>query len=140
MEARAEPVESSLRRHLGDFIAGVRHWAAKEQSRRQARAEIDALDRAGALDDVLRELSLSRAEIDDIVNVDPDSPQRLERMLARLGLTEAVPAASAIGHDVQRVCQRCSRTSTCEHWLEAGAQEGFESFCPNAETFQALRG
>ena len=141
MEANGAPTDSSsLKRHLGDFIDGVRHWAAKERSRRLARAEVEALDKAGVLDEVLHEFSMSRADIDDIVNVDPESPHRLDQMLNRLGLSENWQSSSALGHDVSRVCQRCPNTGACDHWLKGSAKEGYEDFCPNAETFRALRG
>jgi hypothetical protein len=141
MDAGSAPTgRSVLRRHLVDFVSGIRHWAAKEKSRRDACAEIEALDGTGVLDEVLREFNMERADLAAIVNADPGNPHRLEQMLARLGLTDRMHAdMTGVARDVEMVCSRCRNAGKCDHWLSGDSESGFDEFCPNAETFKALR-
>lgn len=48
------------------------------------------------------------------------------------------PQSMAIGKEVRRRCRRCLREDLCERWL-AGEVEGDNNFCPNAQTFDALK-
>jgi hypothetical protein len=130
-----------FRRVLFDFLADARHWAAAAKSRRDLRDEIESLDRVGELDGVLGECSLSRSDIETIVTADPEASRRLERMLERLDLTDRLRTSErSWSRDIEVVCLRCQATGQCEHWLQGDQKGGMEDFCPNAETFKALRG
>lgn len=131
---------SRLQQRLTDLVEGVKHWAAATQAHRALRDEFEALDRAGYLDEVLHDANLSRSDLETLINADPQSPDRLERMLSKLGLADRLHSDwPAVLRDVQRVCGVCQTTGECEHWLRGEREGGIEEFCPNAETFESLR-
>jgi len=132
---------SGFRRRLVDFLVEARRWAATAKARRNLRDEIDCLDRGGELDGVLGECNLSRSDIETIVKGDRRASRRLEQMLERLDLTDRLRTSErSWSRDIQVVCMRCQATGQCDHWLRGGQKEGMADFCPNAETFNALRG
>jgi hypothetical protein len=132
---------SGFRRGLANLAGGFRQWFADQRARRRLRAEIEALDRAGALDGVLGDIEMTRSDVDAIVEGDPRSGRRLQEMLARLGLAGALRRAGGKwSRDVELTCLRCAQTKQCDHWLKSGRQDGMEEFCPNANTFKTLPG
>lgn len=130
---------SRLHRHLTDLVEGLRHWAAVAKAHHEMREEFEALDRAGYLDEVLRDANLSRSDLESLINADPKAPERLGRMLDRLGLADRLREWPAVLRDVQKVCGICQTTGECEHWLRDEREGGIEEFCPNAPTFAAIR-
>jgi hypothetical protein len=142
MNAGSASVDASrLRRRLVDFLGGIRHWAAAANARRKLRAEIDALDSAGVLDDTLRDFNMSRSDVEAIVNADPEGPRRLEEMLEWLALADRLRGDErGWSRDIQVVCLKCQTAGQCDYWLRGDRKGGIEEFCPNAETFKALRG
>lgn len=68
-------------------------------------------------------------------------PGRLQRMLARLGLSRH-PALADAGYrrDLERTCALCGADRTCARWLRSTDREGYRAFCPNAGEFLTLAG
>ena len=136
----AKPEAQALGRHLTDIVSGLRRWVAAERSRRQAIAEIADLEQRHLLDKVLLDLSLTRDDLDAIVNADTQAPPRLEAMAARLGVAEKIAEMPGRwSHDLALVCKTCPRPEECDRWMQSGASEGFERFCDNARMLEALR-
>lgn len=135
-----KPESSALSRHFGEFVAGIYRWAAAERARRQTLAEISSLESQGLLDEVLADMSLTRDDLDAIVNADPEAPPRLSAMAERLGISEKIAAMpTRWSHDLSLVCKTCPRPEECDAWMRSGATDGFERFCDNAQTLKALR-
>jgi hypothetical protein len=70
----------------------------------------------------------------------------MARMMDRLGLDPArawtMGSALAMGQAARR-CAACGSVEACAAWLDAGAAgeaEAHRRFCPNAGTFERLRG
>ncbi len=128
-----------LGRHLSDFVGGIRQWAAAEFARRESRAEIESLERNGVLDEVLREMGMSRDDLDAIVNAGDRVPHRMEAMLAHLGLTkqykEGVPRWAM---EAPMLCRQCADTEKCDHWFKGDRKGPTDEFCPNTATFKSL--
>jgi hypothetical protein len=142
MNAESASADAShVRWDLADFVGGIRRWAAALNARRRLRAEIDALDRAGVLDDALRDVNMTRSDLNAIVDADPEGLRRLEEMLTRLDLADRLSGNERRWlRDIQVVCLNCRAAGRCDHWLSSGRKTGIEEFCPNAETFTALLG
>jgi hypothetical protein len=135
-----KPERSALGRHFNEFVSGLARWAAAERARRQAIAEIANLDNQGLLDEVLADMSLTRDDLEAVINADPEAPPRLEAMAERLGVTEKIAhMPTRWSHDLALVCKTCPRPEECDRWMRSGATEGFERFCDNAQTLKALR-
>lgn len=67
---------------------------------------------------------------------------RLTGMMTRVGLDPGIagrggPRTTAILNQARRRCRKCPHEDICDRWL-AGALEGDNSFCPNAQTFGSL--
>lgn len=132
---------SGFMQRLSNLAGGFRQWFADQRARRRLRGEIDALDRAGALDGVLGDIDMTRGDVDAIVESDPRAGRRLQDMLARLGLAGALRRAGGKwSRDVETTCLRCAQTKQCDHWLKSGRKDGMEEFCPNAKAFKVLAG
>ncbi|MCW5770611.1 MAG: hypothetical protein KIT16_03170 [Rhodospirillaceae bacterium] len=117
--------------------------AAREDARVRAdlEHELACLDQAGELDGVLDSLGLSRGAVDFLIENYPGSARRFEAMAERLGVAGQVGPVAAIDalSSPRRRCLFCEEVRQCEHWLKDGQTEGYEKFCPNAGTFDALR-
>ena len=136
----SKPERSALGRHISEFVSSVTRWAAAERARRQAIAEIANLDNQGLLDEVLSDMSLTRDDLDYIVNADPAVQPRLTAMVERLGIGDKIAKMpSRWSHDLSLVCKTCPRPEECDKWMRSGATEGFERFCDNAQTLKAMR-
>ena len=62
-------------------------------------------------------------------------PVLIDRMLRRQGDRVAYRAVAAGGLDFSHAveqCVACQKGAECRAWLESGATDGYESFCPNA--------
>ncbi len=142
MNAESASADAShVRRGLADFLSRIRRWVAALNARHRLRAEIDALDRAGVLDDALRDVNMTRSDVNAIVDADPESPRRLAEMLTRLDLADRLRGNERRWlRDIQVVCLNCRAAGRCDRWLSRGRKAGVEEFCPNAQTFEALLG
>lgn len=122
------------------LIARVRGWWRGVWERQHLRGEFAALEQHGQLDAVLQEAGTSRGAVDAILRAHPGAQKRLAVMLRRLGIGRDRLRESGTLHDVEMTCTICEATGECDHWLRSGKTEGYELFCPNAQTFEALRG
>ena len=69
------------------------------------------------------------------------SERRMMQMMQRLGLDPEIATqddTENIFREIRRRCRRCHSEGQCEMWL-AGAKDGDNVFCPNAEVFEELK-
>lgn len=118
-------------------------WArmrADARLREELRYELRCLDEAGELDGALEQIGLSRAAIPELLRRYPGSVRRYGAMAARIGARPPSPRAGLVALvGSRRRCLFCSETARCDRWLESDARRGNEAFCPNAESFNALK-
>jgi hypothetical protein len=69
-----------LRRRLVVFLGGMRQRPASDKARRNLQVEIDTLERTGLLDDVLHSVNLTRSDMRSLLNADPRTLRRQERL------------------------------------------------------------
>ena len=126
---------------LRRLVGAVGRRVAEARAQRSLRAEFDTLERAGALDDVLRDVDMTRTDLAAIVKADPGAARRLAAMAARLGLADALRRHGARRdvREIELACTRCAATGECDTWLRGSQAGGNEKFCPNAAALQALR-
>ena len=66
----------------------------------------------------------------------------LGEMLARQGPNALRMAAASGSRDFACAigrCTSCGATAQCRAWLDSGAREGFDEFCPNAGYVERIR-
>ena len=122
------------------FFARLRGWWNGFCARQRLRGEFQTLQQHGQLDSVLQEAGTSRGAMGAILRAHPGAPARLATMLKRLGINRDQLRRTGTLHDVELTCTMCEATGKCEHWLRGGKDTGYEDFCPNATTFQSVRG
>lgn len=120
-----------------------RRWAAMRADarlREELRYELRCLDEAGELDGALAQIGLSRAAIPELVRRYPGSVRRYGAMAARIGVRPPSPRAGLVALiGSRRRCLFCGETNHCDRWLASDARRGYQDFCPNAETFDAMK-
>lgn len=116
------------------------HRRADARLREELRHELRCLDEAGELDGALAEIGLSRAAIPELLQRYPGSVRRYGAMTGRLGVRPPSPRAGLVALvGSRRRCLFCSESGRCDRWLESDARRGNEEFCPNADTFEAMK-
>lgn len=136
----APSTSTGLRLRLEDFVRALRNWTALARAQSRMREEFSRLEQTGVLEEVLRDVNITKVDFEALMNADPKTCGRLEEMIGRLGLTDRLHTGRvAVMRDVQRVCQWCESTDVCDHWLGGEINRSIEEFCPNAPTFAALR-
>ena len=135
------PAASAPNHEDGFGRVALRALAAIEvlRERHRLRQELTALAESGALDRVLADAQLSRADLEPMLANHPDSGHLLDEMAARLHVGDRLHADRLTERDMWRVCTLCREQGACKHWLASGATEGYAAFCPNAETLDQLR-
>ena len=130
---------------IAGWIDGLKERIAAARENARIRADLEhelaCLDRAGELDGVLDSLGLGRGAVDFLLENYPGSARRFNAMTERLGVADKAPPAAAIDAlaGPRRRCLFCEEVHQCEDWLKDGKTEGYREFCPNADTFDALR-
>lgn len=69
-------------------------------------------------------------------------PGLLGAMLSRHGVDWGTLAASGALNDLAlglRRCNACGENARCRQWLDSGAREGYQSFCPNAAFVERMK-
>jgi hypothetical protein len=69
-------------------------------------------------------------------------PARFGAMLARHGLDWGRIAAAGGLRDLAlglNRCAECRAAARCSEWLDCGAREGYQSFCPNAAFVERMK-
>ena len=116
----------NLRRRLSRWIA-VRELRSLDMNERGGLARD-----IGLPGDVLERLILRGDRTDD----------ELQRLMYALDLDmqSVISNDGGVARDISVVCSDCSATSRCRSELAAGtARNNYHNYCPNAETFDALR-
>lgn len=109
------------------------------RARRRLRREFEALSDSDALDRMLAEAQLTRADIEPMLANYPASGHLIDEMVGRLDIADQLHADATVERDLRRVCTVCHTQGQCQHWLKSGATQGYEAFCPNADQFTAMR-
>jgi len=116
----------TLRRRLSRWIA-VRELRSLDRIQRGELARD-----IGLPEDVLGRL-ITRGDRTD------DQSRRLMYALD-LDMNKVRSFDSGVARDINVVCSECLVTSRCQRELAAGtARKNYQEYCPNAETFDALR-
>lgn len=105
------------------------------------RAELEAVD-LDDLREILHDLNVDAAALPVVVDGSGLSRVLLPAMLERVGLDGAAIEARhpAVANDLRRVCAGCTVKGRCTRSLEAGDSAlRCMTFCPNAQTLEALR-
>lgn len=134
-EPAAANQEDGLGR-LGDRALAAVHAM---RDRHRLRRELETLDLEGDLDRVLADAQMTRGDVESMLANYPESVQRLDAVVARVGVAEALHRDPVVERDMRRVCSICREQGRCTHWLGSGAPEGYQAFCPNADQIEELR-
>lgn len=70
-----------------------------------------------------------------------NSERRMRTMLVSIGLDPELAMSGefpTIMKEVRQRCRHCATEDVCERWLK-GDEEGDNTFCPNAEVFEAIK-
>jgi uncharacterized protein YjiS (DUF1127 family) len=125
MAALAHPFRS-----LG---AAWRGW----RGRAHLRAELRALDASDALDSMLADVGLTRAQVPALLASDPQAADLLHRMMRRMRIDPAKSAFLPGLRDIEWTCTTCQAQRRCRAWLDASTP-GHPSFCANAAALRHL--
>lgn len=129
---------ATIGRVLARFAARLKQTISDISRRQDFRHEIDDLERRGALDPLLADLGLNRAELDSMVEGFPQSDRLLAAMAQRLGVNlEKLEGADRF--ELGRTCSLCVSHRRCRRWLSAEPNSGLAEFCPNRAFFEELR-
>jgi transcriptional regulator with XRE-family HTH domain len=129
MPARSKPVVELLTDTFRDWL----------QHRREL-SEIRQLNTA-EFDRIANELSVSPADLNELVRQGPHAADELPKLLDVLGIDEAALARTQplVLRDMERVCALCQHKGQCERDLAAGTSaDHYERYCLNASTIDLL--
>lgn len=89
---------------------------------------------------IAHDVGLAPAELLRVAAAPEGTARLLERRLASLDLDAAAirKLSPLILADLQRTCSLCDERQRCAHDFDSGDIEGWESYCPNAETLRTL--
>jgi uncharacterized protein YjiS (DUF1127 family) len=124
--------------HLADrLVRGVFALGAAAQRCYRREALMRELERMPDSD--LADLGIARWQI-VALSRSQDAPWLLQRMLARLGISEAALAGKPdLRRRLERECAVCVARSQCRRWLRRGLPaDGYKAFCPNQDDLQSL--
>jgi uncharacterized protein DUF6455 len=102
------------------------------RERRRWIGEVSEAAQLGRLDDILNDVSLTRAELDGLIEGPADAGRQLDQLaaMAQVDLGEVEPA---VLREATWVCTRCEIRDACKHWLNTGVWNGGDNTrCPNA--------
>ncbi len=111
------------------------------RSRGALRARFADIDSSVGLDDFLKDIGLSRTEMERIVRGSAEAERLLPAMTKRLGV-DIEKLSPAQRYRLGKACATCRSHRRCRRWLAAASNEstGYGAFCPNAELFDAALG
>lgn len=90
------------------------------------------------LESLAHDIGLSVNDLEEAMQADPVSQERVAKMMAQFGLNEAAirDFSPVTDRDITRLCSRCDQKSRCDHELADGtAARHAHEFCLNAESF-----
>lgn len=112
------------------IVEKIRSWADQERDASFFGARGNQAD-----------LAISREDGMRLVNSREDVRARLTEMASRFGLSTAdIDADRQTALDVAITCGECRNEKTCRHYLAGDSNADPREFCPNAATYQGLRG
>ncbi len=71
-----------------------------------------------------------------------EEPLLIGRMMQRVGIAPAELRSAPLDHEMalaSRRCVLCAAQQDCAAWLDSGAREGYDKFCPNAGLLQSIK-
>ena len=104
------------------------------------RTEMEFLGR-GEFQRLARDLAISPAELDHLVDASHDAPM-LSRMLDALDIDQSKlrEIRPALLRSLERVCSQCDELRECRRAIDhRSARSTYQQFCPNSETLRELR-
>lgn len=113
----------------------------EHRSTRTALDELVACDPA-ILAEVSRDIQISVDDLKEITAKGAGADRLMARMMSAYGIdpNRTSAAAPSTLRDVAVLCSKCDAKGRCARELDAGtAALHAHEFCPNAETFDALR-
>jgi len=107
---------------------------------RRAVARWNQMQWQDSLEAVAREVDLSKAEFDALMQSVSEEPLLLSLRLSHAGLSEEELAANRgdLLRDLRRVCSRCASRARCDRDLKHERRATPSKYCPNEPTLQAL--
>ena len=126
-----------------DPPAPPRHFVARVADRyrcwRRKRRFVADMQKAAALsrfDDLLADIGLSRAELDELMAAPADAGCEFEIMARMEGLDPDRMHPEAL-REAMRTCMRCPGRVACKRWLRTGEwRHDGDPRCPNAALFR----
>ena len=124
------PVVESLINLFGDWL--------------EHRREVNEMHQlpGSDFDRIAQELGVSTSDLEELVNRGPHAADEMPRLLAALGIDEAVleRCQPLVLHDMERVCAMCQSKGECDFHLATGdIADHYRKFCLNTETLEALK-
>jgi hypothetical protein len=102
------------------------------------RQELLECERSGVLDSVLRNIQVSRGELEPMIENNPLSRRLFADMAARLKL-DPRSGGPVLLRELQHNCAVCMHQRESQHWLKSNRTEGYDEFCPNADYWHDLK-
>ena len=126
-------------RHHG-LAATLDEWLKGLKQRWDAAGELGRLDRE-EVERIAHDVGLTGRELSELAAYPGGSARLLEECMAALGLdrAEVVKASPRVLADLQRLCTLCEHKGLCAEDLARDKDApGWEAYCPNALTLEAL--
>ena len=106
-------------------------WRLWRQRRRWI-SELQQVAALGRLDDLLGDIGISHADLDQLIDRPADAGRQFEQLAAmeQVDLRQFPPE---VLREAEWACLRCECRAPCKRWLRTGAWEhDGDSRCPNA--------
>ena len=110
--------------------------------RAAVRAQLNDLERRGSLNDFLKDIGITRPEMERSLRGYRNTSQLLPAMARRLGI-DIEKLAPASRYAIRETCSLCEVHRHCRRWVANSSTPttAFREFCPNGARFDdALRG
>lgn len=141
LEADGTTREAGWRRAVARQLGRVRQAFADFRLRAAIRVELTDLDRRGGLDVFLRDIGITRPEMERSLRGYRNANQLLPAMARRLGI-DIEKLAPASRYAIRETCSLCRVHRHCRRWVANSStpKTAFHEFCPNsARLDDALR-
>jgi|GraSoiStandDraft_44_1057316.scaffolds.fasta_scaffold207014_2 hypothetical protein len=113
----------------------VTRWWRRLKKRQDNLNELAACD----IEDLARDVGITRSELHILAGRWPDESNLLSRRLGVIGLEQFAQTEPQVVRDLQRVCGQCDIGSRCERDLDDPNDRSWREYCPNVTTLDALR-
>lgn len=117
------------------FVARAAERYRCWRRKRRWIAEMRKAAALGRLDEVLADLGLTRAELDELMATPADAGREFE-IMARMEGLDPDRLRPEVLRDAMRNCMRCEARDACKCWLRTGVwRHDGDPRCPNAGLF-----